>query len=830
MSSTHGAGSPAAAGPGTTLACLPGQLLAARFRLLRLLGTGGTGRVWLAEDVTTGDPVALKFLDRLAEADGGVAARAALARHEVACMQRVTHPNVARALGVWEHDGEPFLAVQAVLGGGRGAGPGAGADPRSLASLRGAPPGDWIGPVLQLADALAAVHAAGVVHRDVKAANVLIDRAGNALLVDFGVASASDGEAGGGVLHTGGSPLAMSPQQRAGEAPVPADDVYAFGVLLHELWCGRAATGPGPVNAGELPGGEQLPRLAGLLSACLARDAQERPAGMAVVRDRLAALATEELNATQAPASAADLRAAEQVRATPRRAAAAVGTAGAGAAPARGTTRAVPWRLLAAVSGVWLLVLAGVLLTRFEPRVAVPPVAATDGAEADAASGVAPADAAGDATGAPGGGARSASGPAVAAPLAFARLRRERSNMMGDVDRVLDLQNDLEARAVERWAPTRFEEAVAAAERGDEFFQANDFASAREAYGEAQTLLEALAAEAGEAAAQAVAEGWAAYEAGRGEAAAASFELALAIDAQNEEAAQGLARARVLDEVLALREEAQALVRGGALREAAQRYEQLLALDDARADARDALARLRQRLDRSAFDMRMSEGFAALEAKDFDAARRAFEAARRLDPDAAAVSDALAQVGVEERAQRLAALGREAAALAEAERWREAAAVYEQALAIDASLRFARSGLAQARRMEELYERLSFYADDPLRLTDASVRQRAQAVLAQAQQATPRGPELESRQARLAELLEASARPVSVPFVSDGRTEVRILRVADLGTFQRRELALRPGRYTAVGTREGYRDVREEFVVPPGAEPPLVEIRCVEKI
>ncbi len=781
-----------------------GRELAGRFLLRQRLGGDSQGSVvWLAEDAQGARPVALKFLAHPPDPDQ----RRALLAHELACMGRVQHAAVARALDVFEADGEPFLAMEAVLGGQGPLEAAAGARPRELASLRGAPGEDWIRPVLQLASALQAVHAAGVVHRDVKASNVLIDTQGNALLIDFGVAAMVRDAPAEYALRSGGSPLSMSPQQRAGEAPTVGDDVYAFGALLHELALGRA-----PVEGAALDAQAVSPGLRDLIGRCLQADPAARPADMTQVARTLAQVAAAELNSTRAPLALSAVKATEFIRPAPVRTAASVTATAATSATGRRRTGGTPWRLLGAVSAVWLLVLSGVVLSLLPPRDDAPVAVRV----APPASESAPEDVREESK--------------IAAPMEFARLRRERAAMLDDVNRVLDLQSALEARAVADWGAERYAEAVALGEQGDELFRANDFLASSEAYSQAEALLQALEVDAPAVAASLVSEGWAAYEAGKAAEAALAFEQALAIDSSLAEARDGLQRAQQLDDVLSLTAKAQELERAGALSEAAGAYQQVLALDSDRQDARTALADLRARLDRSSFDQRMSEGFAALSGGDFAAARRAFEAAGRLDPNASAVRDALAQVEVDQRGQRLAVLGEQAERLAGEERWREAVEAYDEALAIDASLRFAREGRALAQRMGELNEQLSFYADDPQRLTDNSILQRAARVLETARQTSPRGPKLEQRQARLQQAIEQVREPVLVRLASDNRTSVRILRAADLGRFQQTEIQLRPGRYTVVGTRDGYRDVREDFTVSVGGQSTVIDVRCVEEI
>ena len=92
------------------------------------------------------------------------------------------------------------------------------------------------------------------------------------------------------------------------------------------------------------------------------------------------------------------------------------------------------------------------------------------------------------------------------------------------------------------------------------------------------------------------------------------------------------------------------------------------------------------------------------------------------------------------------------------------------------------------------------------------------------------GTRLQAQQSRLAELLRQAETPIRVALASDNATDVQIYRVGKLGLFEHRDLELMPGRYTVVGTRQGYRDVRKELNLLPGAAPPTLVVRCEEPI
>jgi serine/threonine-protein kinase len=205
---------------------LPGTVLAKRYRIIGLLGRGGMGEVYRADDLKLGQPVALKFLSRHLQRDSQ---RLDRLLNEVRLARQVSHPNVCRVYDVGEAEGQHFLTMEHV-------------DGENLASLLrriGRLPGDkGVEVARQLCAGLAAVHDQGILHRDLKPANVMIDGRGRARITDFGLASIADRIDPGDLLA--GTPAYMAPEQLAGRECTVASDLYALGLVFHELFTGRS--------------------------------------------------------------------------------------------------------------------------------------------------------------------------------------------------------------------------------------------------------------------------------------------------------------------------------------------------------------------------------------------------------------------------------------------------------------------------------------------------------------------------------------------------------------------------------------------------------------
>ena len=226
----------------------------------------------------------------------------------------------------------------------------------------------------------------------------------------------------------------------------------------------------------------------------------------------------------------------------------------------------------------------------------------------------------------------------------------------------------------------------------------------------------------------------------------------------------------------------------------------------------------------------MSKGLTALENRRWQAAQSAFERASRLRPDAHEVADGLARARAGQRLESVTDGLGGARELEQNEAWREAEKMYSAVLAIDPESAAALAGRRKADGRATLDEKLEFYLANPDRLLTPKVFAEAISVLEEAVETVPSGPRLESQIARLETLLERASTPVAVVLESDAMTDVMVFRVGRLGTFTRRELSLRPGAYTVVGSRDGYRDVRLQLVVSPGSPPSPLVVRCTERL
>jgi len=203
----------------------PGAILAGRYRIVALLGKGGMGEVYRADDLSLDQTVALKFLPESLSQHPEAVARF---RNEVRTARQVSHPNVCRVYDLGEIDGQFVLCMEYVDG----------EDLASLLRRIGRLPIDKALEIARkLCAGLAAAHEKGVLHRDLKPSNIMLDARGQVLLTDFGLAGLA-GEIEGSEIRNG-TPAYMAPEQLAGEEVTVRSDIYSLGLVLYEIFTGK---------------------------------------------------------------------------------------------------------------------------------------------------------------------------------------------------------------------------------------------------------------------------------------------------------------------------------------------------------------------------------------------------------------------------------------------------------------------------------------------------------------------------------------------------------------------------------------------------------------
>ncbi|MCB1844478.1 MAG: hypothetical protein KDI09_16070, partial [Halioglobus sp.] len=424
-------------------------------------------------------------------------------------------------------------------------------------------------------------------------------------------------------------------------------------------------------------------------------------------------------------------------------------------------------------------------------------------------------------------GAPAASGATPWDDAQQARLRKEAQDVL---ETLLDTQFALQERGVEHWAAEAFESAGTLAALADGLYRSRDYPGAAAGYREALTALQAIESSIPQVIEDLLSDSRDALEASDAPRAASLLEGIARIQPEHADLPALRMRLEAVPAMIPLLAEADALEDAGDLAAAELRLRQAGKLDPQHQGAARALSRVAAALEEQRFTAAMSDGYAALDAARYSDARRAFRKAAQLRPKADEAASALAEVAAAETASELASLRRVGRQYEDRERWQAALEAYQRALKTDNSLLFAQEGLARVSPRVKLDTQLRAVLDQPQRLADPAVAADTAMLLEQAKGISPAGPLLAEQITTLQRLLERANTPVALELRSDGLTEVTVLKVARLGRFQEQRVSLRPGRYTAVGSRIGFRDVRLEFEVDHSGNAGPVTIACTEPI
>ena len=414
-------------------------------------------------------------------------------------------------------------------------------------------------------------------------------------------------------------------------------------------------------------------------------------------------------------------------------------------------------------------------------------------------------------------------------PFAEAQESALRRDAQEVLQSLLALQESLAERGAARWGEPTYGEALGRATAGDSAYRERDFTAATAEYQLALDRLlelEASLPERSEALHDTLVT---AIENGDVLAAQARFSELAEMAPADIRLITLEDRLAALPAVIAALDSAAERETSGNLTGAVEAAGDAMRADPAHQRAAARLSELRTALTRQQFTDAMTAGYGAMRAKAFDSAEQQFRTAARLIPGAPEPGAALIELEQARTQNTLLVLREQGTQAERGERWADAVGLYQQALEIDELMLFATEGLARAEPRADLDTRLETMPKERDRLIDARIMRLAQETLAEAQAIADPGPRLQAQMAAARDTLAYASTPVAVTMTSDGLTDIMLLRVRRLGTLAEQTLSLRPGVYTAVGIRNGYRDVRIKFEVRPD-QANAVEVRCVETI
>jgi tetratricopeptide (TPR) repeat protein len=413
---------------------------------------------------------------------------------------------------------------------------------------------------------------------------------------------------------------------------------------------------------------------------------------------------------------------------------------------------------------------------------------------------------------------------AVHKDLAEAQLARE-----GGVA----LKIQAESQAVELWGGKLYQAVLQTMADADRALAQQDGVAATDLYRQVSAELQLLLESRQHIYLDSLEAGKLALSRENGQEAIAFFQRALAIEPASEDARNGLNRAETIEVAAALYREALSLEKSGDLQEALNKLDGLLDLDGAYVQGRQARERVQAQMAEKSFAEELDAFYTALDQSDLKSAEKHFEALnkRGLNPE----QIELAGKALAEKQERafIVSQRKRAEELSRTEQWQQALAVYEKILTAAPNALFAVNGKTEAARRAELDSALVETINRAERLQDDRQRNAASKLLNYARQMSPPGQRLEKQIQALEALIEEASRSIAVTLESDNETEVSIYHVGRLGSFVSKQIELKPGTYTIVGSKIGYRDVRKVITVSAGGATEgqnRFSIRCEEPI
>ena len=415
-------------------------------------------------------------------------------------------------------------------------------------------------------------------------------------------------------------------------------------------------------------------------------------------------------------------------------------------------------------------------------------------------------------------------------PFEQAQLEKARKEAQDILEQILLQQEVLQEAKIELWAKTAYEQALTLAREGDQHYRDRDFASAISGYSDALAQLTALSDSIPARAELAENRTKEALETFDQQGAQEQLTLLEALAPNRDSITTLSERTEILPSVAQLFETALQA------QSQSQWNDAKVAIDAAaKADPKHETVNREQRKiqagwQQAMFEEKLGQAYAAIAKNAFDIAARAIQEASLYKGSSEALEQARETLTLAETTATLRRLEQNAKAAMQQEDWQGLIDLYQQALNLDPSIQFAQQGLPKAQSRLQLDQQIDAILKAPERLQDPAVTASAQRLLDKARTIRSAGPALTLQIQTLEHLIEQANRIVNVTIESDGLTDLVLIRHSNIGSTQRYQTRLRPGRYTIRGTRVGYRDILVNFDVKPEDSELRVFAACSEQI
>ena len=737
-----------------------------RYQLVRRLGEGGMATVWLAFDKKLEIQVALKFLHKTLRENLNYH-RAFKREWKIA--SHLIHPNIVRVYEFYEDPVRPFYSMQFIDG-----------PPISILSKDD--PKNILPPISLIADAIDYAHSREVIHGDIKLHNILLDKKGQPFLIDFGVAATF-------------SELTLTMNH---ETPSKAlhcnEDINSLGKLIYEVIFGIPLlndTNNVPAFSEEL-NAELKVLLERMIVINLdirisAKDVKDYLAEIGYLggNANLRKIDKEELIQVK-PISVDDLKLNSKLL-----------------NEAEKETNGISKRNFYSSLGFILILFMIVIfvlpssinsnkniedVTKYETNITKNIVTESD-----------------------------------------SLIKKSRIKTDETLSELVTLIDFLQKKGVEKWGGQVYQDIKNNYKEGDSLYLNGRYELAQKKYIDTLNALNSLSEQMNEILMLNLNAGKEALKNDNFNDAIMFFDITVSISPDNIEYSDFYKRALNLEELIDLTSEGIVLEGKMDLNLARKRYIAAQELDPENELVRELLENIESKITRNKFEISMSEGFAALTNYDFQSARALFESAKEIDTNSIEPLDAMIQLEEKEKDVSILFLEAESKGHEDIEQWGLAIDTYQKLIEIDGDLQFAKIGLMRSKRRQQFSEEMQKYIDDYDSLSDSVIMKRSTKLLLEAVKLDDK-PRLRGQIAELKRLLKRANTPIKITIISDNITKVRIFRVSELEVFNVKQFSLRPGNYIAIGIRDGYRDVREEFRVTPEIPISVVTVICEEKV
>lgn len=395
---------------------------------------------------------------------------------------------------------------------------------------------------------------------------------------------------------------------------------------------------------------------------------------------------------------------------------------------------------------------------------------------------------------------------------------------------LIEKQKLLEAKSIKKWADEEFKIALTLGASGDEHLRKQEYQLAIASYKDAVMVLQDLELKIAPTIAEHLEKGELALTQAEKDTAIIHFELVKSIEVDNTQAINGLKRAETIEELYALLKQGGQFEAANHFDNAKNTYQKATELDPLSIEAKAALDRVTGRLAQNEFTRLMSQGNAALIKRQYGDARAAFTRAQKLLPSSSKPKQGIAAIEQAIRNEKLSALTVEAQHFEDNQDWDNAAKSYQHMLKLSPNSTTAQQGLERSQQREEILTQLGGHIENKMRLGSDKVANQAKRLLQEIAILNNPGSKIETGATTLKELIQLASQPISITLQSDNQTDIAIFRVGKFGKLEQRKVELKTGKYTIVGSRPGFRDVRKVLTVTADMPSKNIQIRCEEKI